>query len=484
VTGKEAPDLGQQMPFLAAAWSPTSAVVALQTSRGGLLLWEPGSGREPRRLTAEDSATFAASFSADGKLVASGGERRFRIWDVAKGEEVRTVEVAAERGGVPLAFAPDGRGLAVWCGNTITLFDSLTGKELLSLRDADIDPVNPGPVFKAAFTPDGRALVVPARDRERALRVWEVATGKERRRVPLEAEVESLALSPNGTAAVGDYAGKIHLYDLGKAKMLRVLSGHEGHVHSVAYSVGGKLLASGASDHTVRLWDPDTGRELRRLEGHAGEVYGLAFSPDGKFLVSAGYDGTALVWDVAAALNVRAAPSSPAPMPRSLEDLWADLADEDATRAYAAIHALTERPGEAVALVKERLRPVAAPDARGLERLLADLDSERFETRDWALKELQALDRFAEPALRKALEGKPSPGVRRAVEGLLSRLEKPVTDPEGLRVVRAIEALEAIGTPEARRLLDAFAAGAPGVRLTEEARAASRRLSRRSSAPR
>jgi hypothetical protein len=51
--------------------------------------------------------------------------------------------------------------------------------------------------------------------------------------------------------------------------------------------------------------------------------------------------------------------------------------------------------------------------------------------------------------------------------------------PEQRRLVRAIEALERIGTKPARAALEALAGGAPGALLTHEASAALRRLEAR-----
>jgi hypothetical protein len=48
---------------------------------------------------------------------------------------------------------------------------------------------------------------------------------------------------------------------------------------------------------------------------------------------------------------------------------------------------------------------------------------------------------------------------------------------EQLRLVRAVEVLERMGTPEARGLLRALAEGAPGTLPTREAQAALDRLS-------
>jgi hypothetical protein len=62
---------------------------------------------------------------------------------------------------------------------------------------------------------------------------------------------------------------------------------------------------------------------------------------------------------------------------------------------------------------------------------------------------------------------------------LLRQLDLPITEPETLRMLRAVEALELAGTAEARAVLDALAKGAGEVRLTRQARAALERLQRR-----
>jgi WD40 repeat protein len=70
-------------------------------------------------------------------------------------------------------------------------------------------------------------------------------------------------------------------------------------VRGLAFGAGGKLLASGGDDWTVRVWRPRTGEELATLRGHTGRVSGVAFVPDGSALLSAGFDGAVKVWDAA-----------------------------------------------------------------------------------------------------------------------------------------------------------------------------------------
>jgi hypothetical protein len=103
----------------------------------------------------------------------------------------------------------------------------------------------------------------------------------------------------------------------------------------------------------------------------------------------------------------------------------------------------------------------------------------RHAVRQKAHAALAAMEELAEPALRKALQ----PGIaleqRRRLELLLTPLEIAIPSQPQRRVLRAIEALEWIGTAQARDVLRALAAGAPEARQTREAQAALLRLSRR-----
>jgi hypothetical protein len=201
----------------------------------------------------------------------------------------------------------------------------------------------------------------------------------------------------------------------------------------------------------------------------------LTVTPDGKRAVTGHRDTTALVWDM----------TPPARTPKHLSDgevaaAWADLAGEDAARAYAAVWALADAPADSVPFLREHLRPVASPPPERVRALIAKLDAPAFADREAAEKEIRELGDTVLGALQAALQSRPSAEQKARLERLAVAAASPaVSAGDRLRLLRAIAVLEQAGTQEAQKLLTDLAAGAPGARPTVEAARAIDRLSRR-----
>jgi len=248
---------------------------------------------------------------------------------------------------------------------------------------------------------------------------------------------------------------------------------------TLAFSPDGRALVGRASDRSVRVWDVDGGKEVGRFKGHDGRVETVGFSPDGTAVVTGSTDTTLLVWD-AAALRKDLSARQAAELPDGAADgLWADLAGEDAGKAGQGVLKLAAAPRQAVTFLGERLKPAAAIDQQKLDKWLADLESERFAVRQDAIANLLKAGEQAVPALQKVLASLPALETRLRVEDLLDKLTGGTLTAEQLRFVRAVEALEKMGTPEARSVLKTLAGGAPGALPTREARAALDRLGER-----
>ena len=76
-----------------------------------------------------------------------------------------------------------------------------------------------------------------------------------------------------------------------------------------------------------------------------------------------------------------------------------------------------------------------------------------------------------------------SPEVQQRAVVLLGAIDYYAMPPGRLREIRAVQTLERIGTPEARRLLEEVAEGEPLAPLTRDARAAAERLHGRQTHP-
>jgi hypothetical protein len=317
------------------------------------------------------------------------------------------------------------------------------------------------------------------------LRIWDVKTGAKRLEIPLQERLRDLAFSPDGRRVfTTDWdEGRVSVRETatGKAAGSWVATyawdGPEAAeaqqwLCALAVSPDGRTLATAGSPRgpktpaVLQLWDAETGELLRSIRIDTNSmVDALAFSHDGKRLASGGMrDGTIVVWDVAAVTG-RPRPKALDLTERERDELWERLADADAAKGRDALARLARCGDGAAHLIAARVKDLpAAPGAltaKRLAELLKELDSDDFETREAATRELAAADAKASDELRKLLkEGKVSPEARRRIESAVEQIDARGSGVSGpaLRWLRAVEVLERVGTPEARKVLEKIAA--------------------------
>jgi WD40 repeat protein/DNA-binding SARP family transcriptional activator/tRNA A-37 threonylcarbamoyl transferase component Bud32 len=129
--------------------------------------------------------------------------------------------------------------------------------------------------------------------------------------------VNSVAITPDGRYAVSgggrpqliplrgierfvpnnDQDTSVRLWDLETGQEIRRLEGHTDAVTAVAFSPDQKTILSASLDQTLIVWDIETGNQVLRIET-PDEVFCAIFSPDGRYLLS-GSENQALVsvWD-------------------------------------------------------------------------------------------------------------------------------------------------------------------------------------------
>lgn len=469
-TGKELPVADGYDQFATVAGAPDGSLFAIAGWNGRLDVFS-STGKLVRNLQASGSVLQRLAFTPDGQTLAAYDHAgKIRFWNARDWTEREPLPLALpanERFISPLAFSADGMRLLIGTPKGILrCWDLAAHAELWQQPAKDPNVV--------VFSPDGAHALSAGWDK--TINWRNPRTGETRRAVNVEElvgpgprYVNSIAFEPNGhTFLTAHHDATIRRWDTDTGKLLATLSGHAEVVWPAQFSPDGKWIASGSIDRTVRIWEAASGVEVCRLTGHdSSRVLDGSWGPAGRTIVTSS-GSEAVLWDLRPTDLVRSSNHSA---------LWDDLIGDPVT-AYRAQWSLLDNPNAAATLFRDRQAPAKAPDDENqIEKLIADLDSDTFRTREQSMKALRESDKPFTPYLRRGLKTAGAEGRKRITE-LLAELTKGPTANE-LRQLRAIQVLELAGTPEAIAVLKEWAGGSPGELLTEEASAAVKRIASR-----
>src|SRR5262249_49475231 len=151
-----------------------------------------------------------------------------------------------------------------------------------------------------------------------------------------------------------------------------------------------------------------------------------------------------LYWDVTG----RGDPGTPPATTMNQSELdgaWTELASEDAPKAHRALWRIVTAHKDALPYLGKKVYLV---DPEHVRKLFKDLDSENYNIRTAAMKQIEDYGRWMEPRLKAYLDEPPSLEAKRRSEQLLEKLNVPgslTAEQEQLRLRRLMLALEQVG---------------------------------------
>ncbi len=381
----------------ALAWSPDGKTLAAYGgSPGGFILYDPVTGKERTGVSCPGVSSPALGWSPDSRRIAwSGG-----IYDSQTGQTTSLEKYDYAGSLTQIVWNPNGKELAVTNGVQAVIYDATSGKKSSApdklprmslcwtdqgLSGVRIESGNDGsapalaiivtnaatgktvrlsegevgevfrPQNQVAWAPNGERIAIAGwlRDNPRqgrcAFAIFDLATAREVRVLPLSAPTRKLSWTANGHIEVETDKG-LEVWNAESGKMERVLP-FEGSrkyldnwwnvlspdgkhyaawerrgstatckvwdtlTNDLKYEFGGEEMASNPVPWQIVAWSPDgkylaalcnqvsvwdvaTGKEISRLMGHDGAIEALFWTADGARLVTRSKRKVALPKDV------------------------------------------------------------------------------------------------------------------------------------------------------------------------------------------
>ena len=239
------------------------------------------------------SAAYYATYSPDGKIIATGGlDHGLQIWDAYTVQRIK--KIGSETIGC-ICFSPDGQKVACAEWEGLAIYD-LNGdywaKKTRGVR---------GMRWKdcVEYSSDGKYIASTCCDTHEII-LWDAASLEEVRRFTGHTDrIKCLNFTRSGKTLVsGGKDETIRYWNVETGECIEYVDGFNTTVLSVCFNSDATKLLVGLESGNVLLIDTDNSSILRKFSDHYGAVRSVRFSPDEKMLVSASEDNRAVVREI------------------------------------------------------------------------------------------------------------------------------------------------------------------------------------------
>jgi WD40 repeat protein len=251
-------------------------------------------------LTGHTEPINCLSYSPDGKLLASGsaaesilsdsGKFEIIIWNVSDGKPLTHLtghqspiqSICFNRSGKQLVSADTKGEIRIWSLDSMRQIKFIDGLEWIST---------------ICFTPDSK-FILGEYSYDKKVNIWDSETGELVATLPVNIQIGSMDISPDGSKIALSCYHKIQIWSLISKKELISIDDNSVNGFEIAYSNDGKKLAIGLGNGEIKIFDPETLKLLTTFQGHFKPVLSVSFSKDNKYLVSGSSDQMIKVWNL------------------------------------------------------------------------------------------------------------------------------------------------------------------------------------------
>jgi WD40 repeat protein/serine/threonine protein kinase len=288
------------------ALSPDGETVAIGANslERWIELWPVDGGQQPAAQLPVFGRIQALSYAPDGRTLAVAlDDGQIFLWDVTAEPPTARTLAAHSDAITGIAFSPDGAQLlSVGLDRVGRVWEVASG-ELLATLD---NPLSSEETFTVqAVTAGPAGQIWAAGSRHSFVSVWDAVSGEVV--IPATSGVmvtpRAMRFNQDGSLlAMGDDTGRVVLWDMVTQQVRHqwffTNESFNEIIYALAFSPNGRWLAAGSfGDGEIQIWDVVSGESQDwHLEGFIGQIVALEFSPDGQGLAGGG--ASAWYWDL------------------------------------------------------------------------------------------------------------------------------------------------------------------------------------------
>jgi serine/threonine protein kinase len=288
----------------ALVFSPDRRTLASGAVQGSVRLWDLSGSKpcEKAILPSDPGEVHALAFDPGNRVLATGCgglEGLVWLWDLSGLAPKKIATLPGHKAPVEtITFSRDNHLLASGaCDKTVMLWElAATGPKEIAAFKGHTENVK-----AVAFSPDSKTLVSASLDG--TIRFWRKGSIWTKDQLAmLQGEggpVYAITFSLDGRhLAVGTLDQCIRIFDSPNYRQKKVLKGHLGVIRQLQFSPDGKSLASVCDGGRVICWNVFTGAIMHELQLPKGRMCSVAFTLDGRYLATGASDGVVKIFRV------------------------------------------------------------------------------------------------------------------------------------------------------------------------------------------